>query len=146
MAAPPPESPPQQNGRLLTAVNAIKQLSFTNLLTLFLVLLMGLPTYVIWKALSDDKLMDRLMSTYEEFPDQASGCLLRHVQERGGPDMWGVSTGFAFRGADRWFVSVLLIHQPGNEEFVSYCESLKLIADTMLARGGANGALGVPGQ
>ena len=49
--------------------------------------------------------------------------------------MWGVSSGFAFQGADRWFVNVLLDHSPNNEEIASYCASLKLIGDRMLDRG-----------
>jgi len=96
----------------------------------------AVPVYIIYRALDDEKLLDRFMSTYEETANQQSGCVLRHVQERGGPDNWGISSGFAFQGADRWFVSVVLTHEPSSEEILSYCESLKLIADRMLDRSG----------
>jgi hypothetical protein len=126
------EQPPT-NGKVLTAVNAVKGLSLTNVLIIFLLVLIGVPTYVVWKAIGDDKLMDRLMSTYEEYSTD-NGCLLRHVQERGGPDLWGVSSGFAYQGADRWFISVVLPHEPKPEEVTSYCESVKLIADRLVDR------------
>lgn len=136
-----PSSPPPTDGRVLTWLNAIRGLTFTNLLVLLGLAIITVPVYVIYKALSDDKLLDRLMSTYEEKSSQMTGCTIRHVQERGGPDMWSVSSGFAFQGTDRWFVSVVLTHEPGNDEVVTYCESLKLITDQMLDRdGGANPA------
>jgi hypothetical protein len=104
-------------------------------LIIALLVIIGVPVYVIWKALDDDKLLDRFMSTYEETASQISGCVLRHVQQRGGPDMWGISSGFAFQGTDRWAVSVILTHEPDAGEIESYCEALKLIADRMLQRG-----------
>jgi len=129
--------PPE--GRIETAVNVVKGLTLGNLLVIFLILLMGIPTYVIWRALDDDKLMDRFTSTYEQWDSQQAGCVLRHFQERGGPDNWAVSSGFALQGSDRWFVSVLLSRPLTPEEIVSYCESLKLIADKMLDRGADRG-------
>ena len=107
---------------------------------LALLVAIAVPVYVIWRALGDEKIMDRLLSTYEEIDSQA-GCALRHVKARGGPDLWGISSGFAFQGRDRWYVNVLLDHRPSEEEVASYCESLKLIADRMLADrdGGGNG-------
>ena len=85
---------------------------------LALLVVIAVPVYVVYKALGDDKLLDRLMSTYEELDSQRSGCALRHVQERGGPELWGVSSGFAFHGAERWYVNVLLDHEPSSEELV----------------------------
>ena len=101
--------------------------------------IVAVPVYIIYRALDDEKLLDRFMSTYEERSSQLSGCTLRHVQERGGPDIWGISSGFAFQGGDRWFVSVALSHDPSPDEIASFCESLKLIADRMLQRG--NGSI-----
>jgi hypothetical protein len=97
-------------------------------------------------VLNDEKLMNRFMSEYEEFSNQQSGCVMRHVKQRGGPDQWGVSSGFAFQGADRWFVSVVLQHEPTLEEVASYCESLKLIADRMLDSGNGKPDLPDVGQ
>jgi hypothetical protein len=128
--------PPPPEGRYLGWLNAIKGLTISNVLVIALLAVIAAPLYVIWKALGDEKIMDRLMSTYEEIGNQQSGCAFRHVQERGGPDVWGISTGFAFRGGDRYFVNVALNRRPTDEEVVSYCEALKLVADKLLAGNG----------
>ena len=112
----------------------MKGLTAGNILALLAVALIGVPVYTVWKALSDEKLLARLMSTYEEIP-QPSGCTLRHVRQRGGPDLYSVSSGFAFQGVDRWFVSVVVSHAPSEGEIEAYCASLKLISDRMLQRG-----------
>jgi hypothetical protein len=129
MDQPPPEQP-----RGIAWLGAIKGLTISNVVVIALLAVIGVPVYVIYKALGDDKLMDRLMSTYEQKESQQVGCTLRHVQERGGPELWGVSAGFAFQGTDRWFVNVVLDHEPSSDEIITYCESLKLIADRMLDR------------
>jgi hypothetical protein len=124
---------PPEPGRLERAAGVVKGLTLGNVLVIMLLALIVMPGYVIWKATSDDKLMDRLMSTYEVL-ESRGGCTIRHVQERGGPDLWGVSSGFAFQGSDRWYVNVVLDHSPTEEETASYCQSLKLIVDHMLDR------------
>ena len=101
-----------------------------------LLAIVAVPIYVIYRALDDEKLLDRFMSTYEEKSSQQYGCTLRHVQARGGPDLWGISTGFAFQGADRWAINVTLGHEPSTEEIDSYCATAKLLADSMLQTGG----------
>ena len=121
-------------GKLERAAKIVSSLTLSNVMVIALLAVIVVPVYVIWKATSDDKLLDRLMSTYEEIGSK-SGCTLRHVQARGGPALWGISSGFAFQGADRWFVNVLLDHAPTEEEIASYCASLKLIADRMLGHG-----------
>lgn len=127
-------SPPDE-GKYIGWLNAVRELSITNVLVIAMLAIVAVPVYVIYKALGDDKLLDRLMSTYEEQTSQITGCTLRHVQERGGPDLWSVSSGFAMQGADRWFVSAVLTHAPSEDEIASFCASLKLIADRMLDRG-----------
>jgi hypothetical protein len=127
--------PQPDGGRFVNVLNAVKGLTFTNVLVVVFLAVVAVPIYVIYRALDNEKLLDRLMSTYEELSSQNTGCAVRHVQERGGPDLWGVSSGFAFQGADRWFVNVMLAHEPDAEEIHTYCESLKLIADRMLERG-----------
>lgn len=134
---PPPS--PVAHDRVSGWVGLVKGLSLGNVLVIALLAVIAVPVYVIYRALGDDKIMDRFMSTYEEISGQQTGCALRHVQARGGPDQWGISTGFSFTGNDRWFVNVVLDHMPNNEEIVSYCESLKLITDRMLDRGRVTG-------
>jgi hypothetical protein len=133
----PPSPPPPAEGKVLAWLGAVKGLTITNAIVIvLLVIFVAIPAYTIWKALGDEKLLDRFLSTYEEVSSQNVPCTLRHVQARGGPDQWGISTGFAFQGADRWFVNVVLNREPTNQEITSYCETLKLIADKMLAGDG----------
>ena len=132
------EKPPPSEG-WLSWLTAIKGLTLANVLVIALLAVIAVPVYVIYRALDDEKLLDRFMSTYEEVNSQQMGCALRHAQSRGGPDQWGISAGFAYQGADRWFVNVVLDHMPTNEELQSHCETLKLIADEMLDRGDTTG-------
>jgi hypothetical protein len=118
-------------------MNAVKGLTVSNVVVIALLAIIAIPVYTIWKALNDEKIMDRLMSTYEEIA-QPSGCTLRHAKRRGGPDQWSIASGFAFQGIDRWHVSVVMDHPPTEDELVSYCASLKLIGDRMLDRGSAD--------
>ena len=128
MTEPPPD------GWAQSLLKAAQSLTFGNLLTLAGLAVIAVPVYVIYKAVGNEALLDRLMSTYEVLGSQA-GCSVRHVQERGGPDLWGISSGFAFQGEARWFVNVQVDHPPTPDEVATYCASLKLISDTMLGRG-----------
>ena len=124
MTEPPPA------GKLAAAIGLVKNLTVTNLLMLAGLLVVIVPVYVIWKALGDPAVMDRLMSSYREIPN-GSGCVLRNVKERAGPDQWAISSSFAAHGQDRWYVGVWLTREPTAEELSSHCETLKRIADTL---------------
>lgn len=130
------ETPPQPtNGKALRLLDWARSLTVWQVLTIALLACVLVPVFVIYKAVSgNEALLNRLLSTYEEHADQ-SGCLVRHVKERGGPDLWSVSTAFAVSGVDRWFLSVITSHQPTTEEIVSYCESAKILADQVMDRG-----------
>lgn len=142
--APAPPPPDRRLGVADGLANIVKGLSLQNVLILFLLVVIAIPAYTIWQALHDDKLMDRFLSTYEEITSQNVGCSMRHLQRRGGPNEWSVSSGFAYQGTDRWVVSVWMGREPNGEEINSYCESLKLIADRMVAHGRDDD--GGPGQ
>ena len=124
MADPPP-------GRLAAAASVVKSLSLSNVLIIALLAVIAIPVYIVYRALNDAAVMDRLLSSYKEVPN-TSGCTLREVKSRGGPARWAISTGFAFHGADRWSINVILDQQPTTEQLVSNCETLKLIADGVL--------------
>jgi len=130
---PLPHPPPE--GRVSGLLAAVKGLTLSNVLVIALLAIVAVPVYIVYRALNDEEILDRLMSSYDEVNDQKSGCLVRHVQTKGGPDQWGVSSGFAFQGVDRWFVSVIINQEPTPDDVASYCESLKLIADRMLSHG-----------
>jgi len=122
--------PPE--GRLAAAASVVKGLSLSNVLIIALLVVIAIPAYVIYRALHDPEIMNRLLSSYQELPNQQSGCTLRTVRERGGPQRWSISTGFAFHGVDRWSINVLLDYEPTGEQITSYCETLKTIADHTL--------------
>lgn len=124
--------PPPSEGRLAALLGAVKNLTPANLLMLAGLLVIVVPVYVVYRALNDTSVMDRLMSSYQVIPN-SSGCVLRTLKERGGPQAWSVSTGFAFHGAERWSINVILDQQPTDEALASHCATLKLIADDVLA-------------
>jgi hypothetical protein len=130
--------PPPAEGRLAGAANVIKGLTLSNVLVIFLLLCMAGPAYVLYRALGDEKLLDRFLSSYQEIAS-TTGCTIRVVAERGGPQRWSISTGFAFAGADKWTVGVILDREPTEEEIASYCASLGLIVDKMHDEGGSTG-------
>jgi hypothetical protein len=127
MSAEPPGLPDKASGWL----NAVKGLTITNAVVIVLLALVVIPGYFVWKALNDEKLLDRFLSQYEELGSQHSPCLLRFAQTRGGPKTWGISTGFAYAGSDRYLVAVWINHEPNTEQLVSYCKTLDLIVDFM---------------
>lgn len=116
---------------MTAALTAVKGLSLSNVLIIALLAVIAVPVYIVYRALNDAAVMDRLLSSYKEVPN-TSGCTLREVKSRGGPARWAIATGFAFHGADRWSVNVILDQQPSTEQLVSNCETLKLIADNVL--------------
>jgi hypothetical protein len=126
------DQPP--DGRVAGWIRAAQGLTLTNLLILAGLAVVVVPVYVVYRALGDEALLDRLMSTYEVI-DSHAGCAVRHVQERGGPDLWGISSGFAFQGAERYYVNVILERAPSPDEVAAHCAVLKLIADSMLGHG-----------
>jgi hypothetical protein len=127
------EPPPAPLGsRIISLITAVKGLTIANVVVIALLAVICVPVYIIWKALGDDKIMDRFMSTYEILDHQNVACSVRHVQARGGPDQWAISSGLAYQGGDTWSIAVVLTHDPSTAEVEGYCETLKLIADKML--------------
>jgi hypothetical protein len=126
-------------GRVTGLLNAVRGLTLSNVLVLAALAVIAVPAFVVYQAVTgNDALLDRLLSTYE-LVDSDSDCIIRHVQERGGPELWSIGAGFAYQGRDRWSVNVLLLNgKPGEDEIATYCEALKLIVDKMLT-GDLNG-------
>ena len=110
----------------------VRSLSLANVLTIALLVVIAIPAFLAYKMLTDPVVMDRLMSSYREYPNQISGCTMREVKERAGPDMWSVSTGFAFHGSARWYIAVAMSTKPSDTEIAAHCEALKRIADSLL--------------
>ena len=112
-------------------VNMVKGLSLTNVLIIALLILIAIPTYVLYRFMNDASLLNKFTSFYEELTNDKVSCVLRIASQRGHDPYYGISTGFAYQGADRWTVGVILEHKPDDGQLVSYCETLNLIVDYM---------------
>jgi hypothetical protein len=124
MTEPPPE------GRFAHAAHAVRALTLSNVLVIFLLLLMAVPVYIVYRALSDEALLDRFLSSYRVIGSEG-GCTIRMVAERGGPEQWSINTGFAAGGNERWTVGVVLEREPSREEITSHCATLLLIVERL---------------
>jgi hypothetical protein len=126
------DPPPQPEGRVAGLFHAVKGLTFTNALVIIMLGIVAIPIYFAWRVLNDEELLDRFFSSYRELASANAGCAVRQAKFRGGAPLWTVSTGFAYQGSDRYIITVVLDHQPDNEEITSFCATLKLLADDML--------------
>ena len=120
-----------QDGRFLGWLNAVKGLTFTNTLVIIMLVIVVVPTYLIYRTINDEKLLDRFTSHYREVAAQQTPCTRREARATGGPETWTISAGFAYTGNDRYTINVMMDHAPNNNEIESYCETLNLIVDFM---------------
>ena len=125
------EPPPDRVGQLGGLVNIVKSLSLTNVLIIALLVMLAVPTYILWRALNDESLLNTFLSRYEEFTSDKMSCTLRVASLRGGGDYYSISTGFAVQGSDRYTVGVIMDRKPDDSELESYCATLNLIVDFM---------------
>ena len=123
-----PQQPPPDRG--LSWLNWIASLTLTQVLIIALLVIIAIPTYILWRALNDASMLNTFLSRYEEFTNKTS-CVLRVASLRGGGDTWAISTGFAVQGNDRYNVTVILGHKPDDAELESYCATLDAIVDYM---------------
>jgi len=139
MAIQPPStetpSPPPGNSDswVQTVIHFLTNLKLRNVLVIAVLVVVTIPAYFVWRVLNDEAMLYRFLSSYKEIPNPIPGsnCTLRQVSVRGGGDQYSISTGFAFQGADRWTVGVILDRNPNNTELQSYCDTLNLIVDHM---------------
>jgi hypothetical protein len=124
------QNQPPDGGRITGWLTAVKGLTFTNVAVIAMLGVVAVPLYATYRILNDEQLLDRLMSSYKEYPAQESGCTLRELRPRSAAPMWTISTGFAYQGTDRWLAGVAIDHMPTKEELESYCASLKLVTDS----------------
>jgi hypothetical protein len=129
---PAPTPPPTQTeGRLLGWLSAVKGLTITNVLVIGMLVVVAIPAYFAYSAINNEELLDRFLSNYRELSAQNVPCAVREAKFRGGAPVWSISTGFAYAGRDRYIIAVILDYEPNNDALQSYCETLKVIADTM---------------
>ena len=102
------QPPPANEGKALGWLNAVKGLTLTNVLVIVLLAVVAVPVYVIYRALDDEKLLDRFMSTYEEKPAASSMAARCAMCRRVAGRTCGASRpDLRFQGADRWAISVI---------------------------------------
>jgi hypothetical protein len=118
-------------GLVSQGVDLVRSLSLTNVLVIILLVIVAAPVWVLWRVINDEKLLDRFLSHYAEYPSQTTACTVRQIKVRGGPETFALSTGFASQGTDRYFISVVSNHQFNPSEERSYCETLNLLVDFM---------------
>lgn len=112
-------------------LSAMKGLTLTNALVIVLLVTVAIPAYFVYRALNDETLLDRFLSRYREIPSPNTNCLIRELRPFGGQGSWAVSTGFAYRGTDRWQIGVVMNREPTTEQQESYCATLNLLVDFM---------------
>jgi hypothetical protein len=124
----PPHKAPE--GVVAAIAHFAKGLTLGNVLAIALLLVVLVPSYLLWRLLNDAPMLGRVLSSYEEIADK-SGCTIRIASVRGGGDTYAISTGFAAQGADQWVISVIMTRKLSETEIQSYCESLRMIVDHM---------------
>jgi hypothetical protein len=129
---PAPTPPQDQVGTIAGLASIVKSLSLTNVLIIALLAMIAIPTYILYRALNDESMLNKFLSRYEEVTSDKVPCTLRIASVRGGGDIFSISTGFAYQGSDRWTVGVILENRkPDPTEIESYCATLELIVDYM---------------
>lgn len=125
------ESKPPPSSGWLSWLTAVKGLTITNALVIGMLALIAIPTWLVYSMTQNTELLDRFFSNYREISAQNVACAIREAKYRGGNPVWSISTGFAFIGRDRYVIAVVLEHEPRAEEMIAFCETLKLLADTI---------------
>ena len=109
---------PQQpgHGMLERAVASVKGLSLANVLVIALLMMLAIPSYILYRLFNDQAMLGRVLSSYEEITSDKTPCTLRIASLRGAGDTYSISTGFAYHGSDRWTLAVLMDRKPTDEE------------------------------
>ena len=131
---PPPAPPPPIEGRVGLVgelVKIVQSITLSQTLTIALLAAIAIPSYVFWRAMNDESMLNKFLSRYEEYTSDKMPCVLRIASQRGGGDIFSVSTGFAYQGSDRYTVGVILEDRPDEAKLESYCATLQLIVDHM---------------
>jgi hypothetical protein len=130
MSSQQPNPPPNET-RLQGWANVVKGLSLTNALVIVVLVIALVPAYLLYTLVNDKVMMGKFLSSYEEISSDKTPCTLRVASLSGSGDTFGISTGFAYEGSDKWVVSVILTHHPDAQEIYSYCATLNLLVDFM---------------
>lgn len=105
-------------------IGAVKSLTLTNVLVIFLLIIGIAPAYLAWKILNDEALRAVMFSNFRLVPIPGSNCELREASEIGDDLSWFLTHNFALNGQDRWYVGINIPTKPGSDAIAEYCEVL----------------------
>lgn len=125
------QPPPDRVGMIAGLVKILQSMTLRHVLTLALVVGIAAPTFILYRFMTDNSLLNKWSSFYEELSSDKVPCTLRIASQRGADPVYSISTGFAYQGSDRYTVTVILTHKPDDGQLISYCETLNLIVDHM---------------
>ena len=132
MAEPQPPPPPDRVGQIGGLVNIIKGISLTNVLIIALLIAIAIPTFILYRFMTDSSLLNKFTSFYEELGLDKVACTLRIASQRGADPIYSIGTGFAYQGSDRYLDGRPAHPQaPTTASWPAYCETLNLIVDFM---------------
>jgi len=123
------DQPPDRVGQVGGLVKIIQSLTLTQVLIIALLVAIAIPTYIGWRVINDESMLNKFTSRYEELSSEHMPCTLRVASVRGGGDTYSISTGFAAQGSDRWTVGVIMTRKPDDSELTSYCATLQILVD-----------------
>jgi hypothetical protein len=134
-SAPSPSPNPARNGGWFDrTLGAVKGLTFQNVAVMASLLMLAAPTYLAWRVLNDESLLNMVFSEYEELGVRMGDCAVRRATPKGGETQWFLSYTFAHQSANRWAVSVSASGsaKPATaEETQKLCDTLISIVDYM---------------
>jgi hypothetical protein len=105
-------------------IEAVKTLTFTNVMVILLFVVGMAPAYLAWRILNDDELRDIVFSSFTSLTVAGLHCSFNVASEIGEEKSWFIAHDFAMAGRDRWYVGVNTLTEPTPEQIEEYCKVL----------------------
>ncbi len=112
------------NELLAKLLEAVKGLTFVNVAILACLVLLGIPSYLAWKAINNPTLLGQILSEFKQIRSEGD-CNVFLAQLPGAPPMWGISNPFAERNAEAWGVVVRIKFEPDEAAIKDYCTTME---------------------
>jgi hypothetical protein len=105
-------------------LNHIKGMTLRNVGVILALVVVAIPSFLVYKLATDNKFASVFFSTYSEQAIPATDCFLRIASVSGGREDYRISRPFAYSGRDRWVVSIETPDQPNADQSVALCNLL----------------------
>ena len=102
----------------------VREMSFRNVGVILALVVIAIPSYLVYRLATDNKFASIFFSTYSEHSIPATDCFMRIASVSGGHEDYRVSRPFAYSGQDRWVISVETPYQPDANQAVALCNLL----------------------